>query len=83
MLDHTEAAESNSALATLSLVRSLGTVVAPAIMVGFLSHAGMGVQGDIMELLPKEITVPQLPYATELQKEMKKQNIEGMPDLTA
>ena len=83
MLDHTEAAESNSALATLSLVRSLGTVVAPAIMVGFLSHAGMGIQGDIMDLLPKEITVPQLPYAAELQKEMQKQKIKGMPDLTA
>ncbi|MCQ4636325.1 MFS transporter [Anaerovorax odorimutans] len=83
MLDHTEAAESNSALATLSLVRSLGTVVAPAIMVGFIAHAGIGVQDDLMALLPKEISVPELPYAAELQKEMKEQDIKDMPDLTA
>lgn len=83
MLDHTNATESNSALATLSLVRSLGTVVAPAIMVGFLAHAGMGLQDDIMALLPKEVNVPQLPYAAELQKEMKKQKIKNMPDIAA
>ena len=41
MLDHTPKSESNSALATLSLVRSIATVIAPAIMVGFIAHAGM------------------------------------------
>ena len=83
MLDHTSVTEANSALATLSLVRSIGTVIAPAIMIGFLAHAGTGVQGDITSLLPKEISVPKLPYAAELQQELKNQDIKGVPDLTA
>jgi len=82
MLDNTAESESNSALATLSLVRSIGTVIAPAIMVGFISHAGMQVQGDVMDLLPDKISVPQLPYAQELTKAMKEQGIKGMPDLS-
>ncbi len=83
MLDNTEPEESNSALATVSLVRSLGTVIAPAIMVGFLSHAGLNVQTNVMDLLPKEIDVPQIPYAQELQSAMDSQGIKGMPDLTS
>lgn len=43
MLDNTKVEESNSALATVSLIRSIGTAIAPAIMVGFISHAGMSV----------------------------------------
>ncbi|MDF2941291.1 MAG: transporter [Herbinix sp.] len=66
MLQNTDAKESNSALATLSLIRSIGTAVAPAIMVGFLAHAGSLVQTDIMNLLPKEITLPPLPYSQEI-----------------
>jgi len=68
MLDNTTAEESNSALAAVSLVRSIGTAIAPAIMVGFIAHAGMSVQGNIMALLPAEIKVPELPYATELSE---------------
>lgn len=82
MLENTEEREANSALATLSLVRSIGTVIAPAIMIGFIAHAGIQVQGEVMNTLPNEISVPKLPYAEELTKEMKKENIEGMPDLT-
>ncbi|MCF0127241.1 MAG: MFS transporter [Pseudobutyrivibrio sp.] len=52
MLDNTESEESNSALAALSLVRSLGTAVAPAIMVGFIAAAGGQVETNLMEMLP-------------------------------
>ena len=69
MLDNTRAEESNSALATVSLIRSVGTAIAPAIMIGFLSHAGMSVQGNVMNLLPSEVSVPPLPYAEELTAE--------------
>lgn len=93
MLDNTKVEESNSALATVSLVRSIGTAIAPAIMIGFISHAGMSVQGNIMNLLPNEISVPPLPYAQELTEQFnqlksnpamaeKLQEID-IPDLTA
>ena len=67
MLDNTKKEEANSALATVSLVRSIGTAIAPAIMIGFISHAGMAVQTNVMEVLPTQIEVPELPYAKELQ----------------
>lgn len=66
MLQNTDTKESNSALATLSLVRSIGTAIAPAIMVGFIAHAGGMVQTNVMNLLPNEITMPELPYASEI-----------------
>ncbi len=93
MLDNTKAQESNSALATVSLVRSIGTAIAPAIMIGFISHAGMSVQGNVMKLLPNEISVPPLPYAQELTEEFNQlkedpsmaDKLKGidMPDLTS
>lgn len=75
--------EANSALATLSLVRSLGTVVAPAIMVGFIAHAGMGMQDNLMAVMPTEINVPELPYAEELMDMMDEQDMDmgDMPNL--
>ena len=54
MLQKTDEKESNSALAMLSLVRSLGTAVAPAIMVAFVAQAGMGMQERIMDVMPSE-----------------------------
>ena len=66
MLDNTKPEESNSALATLSLIRSIGTAIAPAIMIGFIAHAGIAVQPNIMKLLPSEVSLPELPYAQEL-----------------
>jgi len=66
MLDNTKPEESNSALATLSLIRSIGTAIAPAIMIGFIAHAGMAVQPNVMKLLPSEVNLPELPYAQEL-----------------
>lgn len=93
MLDNTKKEESNSALATLSLVRSIGTAIAPAIMVGFLAHAGTAVQTNVMALLPKEAVMPDLPYAQELNQTMNKLKTDPMtkekfkdiniPDLTA
>lgn len=71
MLENTKEEESNSALATLSLIRSIGTAIAPAIMIGFISHAGAAVQTNIMDLLPKEANVPALPYAKELTEEFE------------
>lgn len=52
MLRHARPEESNSALATLSLMRSIGTAIAPAIMIGFLAHAGASIQPALMEMLP-------------------------------
>lgn len=93
MLANTDDRESNSALAAMSLVRSIGTAVAPAIMVGFISHAGMAVSDNIMEVLPQEISIPKLPYYEELMKtldELKNdpdmanqmEGLDEMPDLS-
>jgi len=67
MLDRTAESESNSALATLSLVRSIGTTLAPAFLVGFLAHAGTDLQAAITADLPTQVSTPALPYAAELQ----------------
>lgn len=72
MLENTKKEESNSALAALSLIRSIGTTIAPAIMVGFIAHAGGAVQARELALLPKEVTAPQLPYAQELNEKLNK-----------
>ncbi len=72
MLDNTKKEEANSAMAAVSLVRSIGTAIAPAIMVAFLANAGAGVQDNIMKVLPKQITMPPLPYAQELNDEFNK-----------
>jgi len=70
MLENTNPKESNSALATLSLIRSIGTTIAPAIMVGFIAHAGMTIQPNLMEAFPEEINVPKLPYSTEITDDL-------------
>ena len=70
MLDNTRIEEANSALAAVSLIRSIGTAIAPAIMIGFISHAGMAVQDNIMSIIPNEVHVPKLPYAEELTKQL-------------
>jgi peptidoglycan hydrolase CwlO-like protein len=59
--------ESNSALATLSLIRSIGTTIAPAFLVGFLAHAGTELADNLTAQLPSQISAPALPYAAELQ----------------
>lgn len=71
MLQKTDDAESNSALATLSLVRSIGTAIAPAIMVAFVANAGVGMQTAITDALPKDVTVSPLPYAQQIDDELE------------
>ena len=66
MMAHTEQSETNSALATVSLVRSMGTAIAPTIMVGFIAAAGGNVQTNVMNILPQEVKAPDLPYAKEI-----------------
>ncbi|MBK9159873.1 MAG: MFS transporter [Micropruina sp.] len=93
MLERTEPEESNSALATLALMRSLGTTIAPAIMVGFLAQAGTLLQDRLTTQLPTEVAAPALPYQAELQAKfaaMKDDAIYAdqlkdvtLPDLTA
>ncbi len=93
MMAHTQPSESNSALATVSLVRSIGTAIAPTIMVGFIAAAGGNVQTNVMNLLPQEIKAPDLPYAKEITDtfNMLKQNEQmaeelkdiNLPDLAA
>ena len=70
MLQNTHDSESNSALATLSLVRSIGTAVAPAIMVAFIVHASANMQTNLMSELPEEVTVNPLPYAQVIDQKM-------------
>jgi EmrB/QacA subfamily drug resistance transporter len=92
MLDNTSPVESNSALATLSLIRSIGTAIAPAIMIGFIAHAGLSVQANVMQQLPNQVVLPPLPYAQELTDSLNqlKNETAGMdqfasldvPDLT-
>ncbi len=93
MLENTKKEESNSALATLSLIRSIGTAIAPAIMIGFLAHAGGQLQTNLVKLLPQQVSVPSLPYAKELNDKITalksdpnmKDKLSGFtfPDLTA
>lgn len=66
MLENIKDSESNSGLATLSLIRSIGTSIAPAIMVGFIAHAGLSVQSNLMAELPNQINVPTLPYVQDI-----------------
>lgn len=68
MLQRTPAAESSSALGTLSLVRSIGTTLAPAIMVGFVVQGTAGLQTALTAELPSTVRVPTLPYAQELDQ---------------
>ena len=72
MLQNTDESESNSALAALSLVRSIGTAVAPAIMVAFVVHASSFMQGNLMDTLPKQVSVSALPYAQQIDDELDK-----------
>ncbi|MDD3478162.1 MAG: MFS transporter, partial [Candidatus Izemoplasmatales bacterium] len=66
MLENTKKAESNSALATLSLIRSIGTTIAPSIMVAFIASAGMLMQTNVAEVLPANMTVPGIAHADEV-----------------
>lgn len=60
--------QATSGLANLSLVRSFGTTLAPAILVGLLANSLGGLQYTLMDQLPKSVTVGELPHAKELQE---------------
>lgn len=66
MLDNTKEEESNSALAAVSLVRSIGTAIAPAFMIGFISHAGLNVSANMMNIMPQQVNMPEIQYVNEL-----------------
>lgn len=70
MLENTDPHESNSALATLSLVRSVGTVIAPALLVGFIVQAGTVYQNRAVELLPNEVDFSQHPAVEAVQADL-------------
>jgi EmrB/QacA subfamily drug resistance transporter len=72
MMGNTRQEESNAALATLSLMRSIGTAVAPAIMVGFLMQAGMTMQPNLMAALPDIPSTPVLEEQAELNEVLGK-----------
>ncbi len=61
--------EAGSALATLSLVRSIGTAIAPAIMIGFIAHAGASAQPKLMALLPP-VDAPRLELSDTLESQL-------------
>lgn len=50
--------DANSGQATLSLIRSLGTTLAPAILVGLLATAMGGLSGKAMEAMPEMPPMP-------------------------
>jgi len=66
MLENTKKEESNSALATLSLIRSIGTTLAPSIMIAFIASAGMQIQSNVADELPENLTIPPIVYAEEI-----------------
>jgi EmrB/QacA subfamily drug resistance transporter len=79
MLENIPDKEASSGLATLSLIRSIGTTIAPALMVGFIAHAGMSLQDNIMAELPNEINIPSLPYVEDITKEINQ--LKSDPDI--
>lgn len=55
--------DANSGQATLSLIRSMGTTLAPAILVGLLATSLGGLGGSVMAALPK-FTPPPMPQVS-------------------
>lgn len=81
MLERTPESEASSALGTLSLVRSVGTTLAPALMVGFLANAGTTLQDAVTAELPTTITVPALPHASDVSATLERWKAD--PDLAS
>lgn len=59
--------EATSGLATMSLVRAVGTTLAPAILVGLLANSLAGMPATLMAQMPRKVTIGALPHAAELQ----------------
>lgn len=71
--------ESSSALSTLSLVRSIGTAISPALMIGFIANAGAGLQATLMDALPMPPSRLEIRQVEELKPFVEK--IKANPDL--
>lgn len=67
--------DANSGQATLSLIRSLGTTLAPAILVGLLATAMGGLSGKVMEAMPE---MPPMPTMAAMENSKS-----GMPPMKA
>lgn len=67
--------DANSGQATLSLIRSLGTTLAPAILVGLLATAMGGLSGKVMEAMPE---MPPMPTMAAIENSKS-----GMPQMKA
>jgi len=74
--------DANSGQATLSLIRSLGTTLAPAIMVGLLATAMGGLSGKVMDAMPA-MEMPKMPAMTAPAPEGADKGMpQGMPPQT-
>lgn len=56
----------------MSLVRAVGTTLAPAILVGLLANSLAGMPTTLMDQMPKQITLGALPHAAELQAKFER-----------
>ena len=70
--------DANSGQATLSLIRSLGTTLAPAILVGLLATAMGGLSGKVMDAMPS-MEMPAMPAMTAEAPEAGGKMPAGMP----
>ena len=72
ILENTDPKESNPALASISLIRSMGTAIAPAIMIGFIAHAGASLQPELMKMLPQDVAMPAFANVEVLNEKLDK-----------
>lgn len=70
--------DANSGQATLSLIRSLGTTLAPAILVGLLATAMGGLSGKVMDAMPP-MEMPSMPAITQAAPNTSENTPSGMP----
>ena len=70
--------DANSGQATLSLIRYLGTTLAPAILVGLLATAMGGLSGKVMDAMPA-VEMPAMPAMTAEAPEADGKMPAGMP----
>lgn len=70
--------DANSGQATLSLIRSLGTTLAPAILVGLLATAMGGLSGKVMDAMPP-MEMPAMPAMTQTAPNTSENTPSGMP----
>ncbi|OFQ97851.1 hypothetical protein HMPREF2909_08545 [Alloscardovia sp. HMSC034E08] len=94
IMQHVPQEQITSGLANLSLMRSIGTMLAPAIFVGLLANSLVGLPQTLTAELPTKVDAPALPHAAELQEQLEvirknpyldatmKKQLNAIPDLT-